>query len=799
MATTPIIKTASGATLGPGGVLNGGPVVVPNATPAPTTGPNTPTYSSSNAGFTQVTPSGTITGPGAVPSATTPTSALPPALTTPAGGAAPINSATPNNPDAGYSQAESNLTPSAPESEDSFFNDLYEKMAPVIQSINDTETSAETAAYAAGTQDEVSLNETLGDRGLSGGSGAAGAQGQAQLSIASNIAAAKQAQSTALSTALTYLTGQAHTEFTDAQTRNDTMSANYVASMQANALATVKGIAESGITSGSDLQSKNPQAYAALLQYYNGDPNALNSALVMNQPVNNIKQSWTQGSTYFQLVTDPITGAPKVQQIDTGVNIPVGWTSNKVSTNTLLMQDPNNPSNSIIYTTDPISGQVTVSGSGTGQSLAAQYNSQNAGGSTTSTTTSPNGSGYISAATSTAGITDPTLPFADAVIGANGVGIGALVAGVQNAEGGSPTGVVNNPGNVKYVAGMAGATDSGVKASDGGTFASFATPQDGQNAIGTTLNNIATKLGSGATVQDVLDTYANLSNGSSGSGDQGPVGTNGLPIAQYGALANVAGFDPGSTTDAQITDSMAYNYLTEYLNGQTPSASSLGISTRTGSGAQFDKAAQRAKTLYNQATGQNLPNQTELTANLGFINSNNSLLNSLAVQEGTISANSDLLQANITADNINQNAPVINKVIDGISEAMGDPGVASYFAQNSTLSNELGSLLALKNASGTTVHDKLISADLISPDASAEQEAAVVNTLMKEAQNAHSAISVANAKLYQTTDPLGLDPQNPLSDPSTFAASVGLNLSAIQADYPNLTPQEIVSQYVNGQ
>lgn len=724
---------------------------------------------------------------------------VPAALGTPAGTTAPILSTSGANPDSGYAQAEANITPSAPEGEDAFFDSLYNQLSPVIASINSTETAAETAAYATGTQEQTDLNESLGDRGLSGGSTAASTLATSRLGVDTNVAAAKQAQSTALSNAYQYLTSQAHTEFTDALAQNTTLSQNYVTAMQANALATVKGIAESGITSGSDLQSKNPQAYAALLQYYNGDPNALNSALVMNQPINNVKQSWTQGSTYYQLVTDPITGQPKVQQIDTGVNIPVGWTSNKVSTNTLLMQDPNNPSNSVIYTTDPISGQVTVSGSGTGQALATAYNAQNSGGTTTpSSTTSTDGSGYIATATSTAGIADSTQPFADAVVGANGVGLGALVAGIQSAEGGSPAGVVNNPGNVKFV-GQAGATNSGVTASDGGTFASFATPQAGQAAIASTLNDIATKLGPNASTQDVLDSYANLSTGSSSSGDQGPTGTNGLPVSQYGALANVPGFDPGSTTDAQITDSMAYNYLTEYLSGQTPSASSLGISTRTGSGAQFDKAAQRAKTLYNQATGQNLPNQTELTANLGFINSNNSLLNSLSVQEGTISANSDLLQGNISADNINQNAPVINNVIDGITEALGDPGVSSYLAQNSTLSNELGSLLALKNASGTTVHDKLISADLISPDASAAQEASVVNTLMKEAQNAHTAISVANAKLYTQTDPLGLDPQNPLSDPASFASSVGLNLSAIQADYPDLTPQQIVTQYINSQ
>lgn len=795
MSTETLYGGGQAKTVVDGKVVSSTPNNTPGTINNPTTANNAPQYP---VGISTQNPTGfspTVPAPNTTTGPATPT--VPTALATPAGSVISATPAPVQNTDPGYSQAMENLTPGAPESEDSFFDTLYKQMAPVIQSINDTETSAETAAYAAGTENEVDLNNTLGERGLGGGSSAAGLQAQAQLGIASNIAAAKQAKSSALSSAYQYLTGQAHTEFTDAQNRNDTLSANYVANMQATALATIKGVAESGILSGSQWQSEDPKGYAAALQYFNGNADALNSALVMNQPVNNIKQSWTQGSTYYQLVTDPITGAPKVQQVDTGVNIPVGWTSNKVSTNTLLMQDPNNPNNSIIYTTDPVSGQVTVSGSGTGQALAEAYNSQN--GSGTATTPAGNsGAGYIATATSTAGIPDPTLPFSDVVLGANGVGIGAVIAGIQNAEGGSPSGVVNNPGNVKFV-GQAGATDSGVKATDGGTFASFSTPEAGQEAIAQTLNSISTNLGTSATVQDVLDKYAGLSGGSSSAGDQGPVGTNGLPVAQYGALANVQGFDPGSTTDAQITDSQAYNYLTEYLSGQTPSPSSLGISTRTGSGAQFDKAALRAKTLYNQATGQNLPNQTELKGNLGFIVGNNSLLNSLTVQENTIQANSDLMQGNITADNINENAPAINGVIDGITNSLGDPGVASYLAQNSTLSNELGSLLALKNASGTTVHDKLISADLISPDASATQEAKVVNTLMQEARNAHTAISVANAKLYSQTDPLGLDPQNPMSDPSTFANSIGFDLSKAQQMFPSATPQEILENYLNSQ
>lgn len=685
------------------------------------------------------------------------------------------------------------LTPGKQPVEQDFFDELYKQFTPVISAINSAESAAETAAYAGAANDHSAANYSANSMGLAGSSAAQGMATQADRNAAQAVAAAKQNQASALSTAFNFLTGQAYTEFSAAQTRGDTLDQNYITQMQTTALSTVKGLAESGITSGSDLQSKNPQAYLALLQHYNGDPSALDAALVMNQPNDKIAQSWTQGSTYYQLVTDPITGKAKVQSLDTGVNVPTAWNANKVSTTTLMMQDPNNPANFVTYTTDPISGAVTVSGSGTGTAIAAQYNSSQGGGSTSSSSgaaSSTASQNYISAATTTAGINDPTTLFSTAINGdgtTQGAGIGSLVAGIMRAEGGSPTGVVNNPGNVKYT-GAAGQTNSGVKASDGGTFASYATPEAGQASVAATLNSIAASLGPNATVQDVLSKYANL---------QAPTAS-GQSTAEYGLLANVPGFNPKASGDAGVIDQDAYSYLKLYMNGTQPTNTNL-TGKRAATSAEFQKAQARAQDLYYQATGKQLPNIATLKENLDLINGNNALLNQLQVQEGTISANSDLLQASISADNINQNAPAINKVLDGIKYAMGDPGVAAYLAQNSTLSNELGSLLALKNASGTTVHDKLISADLIAPDASAAQEAEVVNRLMQEATNAHGAITMASARLYMQTDPLGLDPMNPLNDPTTFAQSVGFDLAAAQADYPNMAPQTILMSYINSQ
>lgn len=666
-------------------------------------------------------------------------------------GAAPVPGS--YGPDSAYATAEKNQLPTAPESEEDFFSKVYSQIAPVIDSINSSETAAETAAYAAGSQEQTDLNASEGSRGLGGSSEAARMSGKVSLDTAGAIAAARQAQTTALSNATQFITGQAYTEFKDAQTRGDTIDATYAQNMQATALATVKGIAESGITSAADLQAKNPQAYTSLLQYYNNDPVALNSALVMNQPQNKIQQSWIQGSTYYQLVTDPITGQPKVQSLDTGVNIPSTWTPNKVGTTTLLMQDPNNPANSVTYTTNPFTGEVTASGSGTGVDIATEYNQAHPTDSGNSDNSTGTGSGAI-AISQTLGV-DPTQPLGDVVANS---GIGAVVAAIIKNEGGSPAGVVNNPGNVKFT-GAAGQTDSGVAASDGGTFASYATPDQGQKAIADLVTSAASgqnsAYGANPTLGSFAGTYTNTGN---------PQGGNGLDSGQYGLLSTVPGFDPSTPG----VDQTAYNYLNEYLSGQTPSAASVGISTRTGSGAEFNTIAARARDVYYKATGQPLPNQTELKGNLKLIVGNQALKNKLQVQSSTIGANFGLNLANLNENNVNQGAPIANGILDGVLNALGDPDVAQYLAQNATITNEVGSLLALKNASGTTVADKLESSGLLPANSSAAQQTKIYKTLMQEAMNADTAVQLANIKLYQDTDPLNVDPGNPLNGPITM-------------------------------
>lgn len=683
------------------------------------------------------------------------------------------------------------------------------------QSQNELETSELSAEDSAVQRSQDLIDQVSGvysDELASAasnaeGAEAAGGQGGGPVGASAEYTAMKpilDSQAAAVATEIQNIQNNAASVFesteSDAQTNaTDTLANNQAA--KTALLTSVGNMAAVGYTA-SQLQQQNPDEYDYLLNYgFNGDANAMNTAFLNGAKqtlLNNGQPVYTapdgKSQTYAQMTMNP-DGTPSLKY--TTIQLPYtsipGWTTTKISTTSSMEVDPNNPGNVLVITTDPITGTPTFMGAGTGSALAEQFNSQVGGGSGSSSSSSSSSSGtlsptaqnYISTATTTAGIEDPTTLFTTAVNGdgtaANpGVGLGAMLSGVVAAEGGSPANVKNNPGNVLYVPGMAGATDSGVHPTDNpkATFASFDTSEAGANASGKALTDIAASLGPNATVQDVLNKYANLGIGAAPtstdasqtttSAASGGVGTNGLPISQYGALANVPGFDPKigpGATDAQVTDSQAYNYITEYLNGQTPSPSSIGISTRSGSGAQFDAVAERAKTLYNQATDQNLPNQTVLTNNLGLVSKNNSLLNNLNVQTDVITKNFGLSLDNENANNINQTAPAINKTIDSLSEAAGSDSVAQYLSQNATLQQEIGSLLSVKNAAGVTVADKMAAGDLLPADLSASQQKQILSTLLKEARNQQQTIGAANAALYQQTDPLGLDPNNPVNAP----------------------------------
>lgn len=242
---------------------------------------------------------------------------------------------------------------------------------------------------------------------------------------------------------------------------------------------------------------------------------------------------------------------------------------------------------------------------------------------------------------------------------------------------------------------------------------------------------------------------ATTPSGATGSGAQK------LSFDQYGLLANTD-FNPSNTVD-----DLSQKYLASYLqNGSVPTASTLGRGIKPGAMAQVD---QRARDLFFKATGYPMPNPKQLANAQSIINTNTKLANNLSIQEQTVHANVDLSLANMKANNLDSSsfAP-LNNIINTVSQMFEDPHVGQLIAQNSTIQNELGSLLAVKNASGTTVFDKMASAGIINRNDTQEVVTQKVNALLSEAGNFAQSLNNANAEQYKITDPFLQNPDNPL-------------------------------------
>lgn len=667
----------------------------------------------------------------------------------------PFNAnATPQAEATNESNVEANiLNPTPPRSEDQIYQDLLGQSSNLLSTIQQEFDAATTSVVTADTQaGNIAMQNTnaaSAASGLLGSSAAAGNAAMTGANTAANItkdtAAITAQRAQAVAGILQNLTSLAQSQSNTEATRYDTESQNALSlsgQLKQQTLQSIQGLASHGIN--WQTFSTDPtytDAYNHLVQTFGA--NEAQGMFMMSTPAANIIQSQISpdGSTYYQVSQVP-GSAPQMTSYKLPSAIPPGWTSVKIGTTGVMFYNPADPSQNITYTTNPFTGEITPGGSATAPDTSTQN--------TTTTSLGTNGNtGASTASTTVSSIlgVDPTTSLSDVV---QNSGIGAIVAALVKNEGGSPTGVKNNPGNVKYT-GADGQTDSGVKATDGGTFASYATPQAGESAIASLVQGAASgtisDYGTNPTVQDFVNKYTGNASTSQ----------NGLDPAEYGKLASVPGFDPSKPG----LDQAAFNWIKSYLStGAIPTSSRSMTLYGT-----IQEVQSRAQDAYFKATGQNLPNATTLKTNLGLVSNNNQLLNNLSIQEGTISKNFGLNLENLNANNVNQAAPVINKLVDAVAQAAGNTSVAQYLSQNKTIQQELGSLLAVKNASGTTVADKLAAGDLLPSDLSADQQKIILQTLIKEANNQKQVIGQTNEGIYQKTDPLGLDPQNPANQP----------------------------------
>lgn len=238
----------------------------------------------------------------------------------------------------------------------------------------------------------------------------------------------------------------------------------------------------------------------------------------------------------------------------------------------------------------------------------------------------------------------------------------------------------------------------------------------------------------------------------SSGGYTGPV-TKGLDFNQYGLLANT------NINPKNQVDQLAQKYIDQYIKSQTVPTTVGGRKMTVGAMAEV---ATRAGELFYQATGHALPNTQQLKEFNKEISQNNSVLNKNAIQADTVIKNFDLAIKGEISNDVNKNATAINKILNPIYLALGDPAVNQAMVSNGTISQEFANLISIRNQGGTLASDKEMAAHLIQFGTSVEAQKAVVERLKQEASNIHDALNNRNKDLYKQVDPLVQDPNNPL-------------------------------------
>lgn len=382
---------------------------------------------------------------------------------------------TPSNPASDFLSG-NNFTP--PPTEDENYAKLLERSSGLINSINQGyEDKLKTASAASAAR--------INAGGLSGSTAGGAITAEAQQPILDERNKALGEVYSNIETNAENLTIAQHAE-AQSEAKN---AVDYQRQVKADSLAdATKSIAAMAANhlDWNKYKTDNPENYAKLVEQVGGDPNVADALFAMSVPAPEIVSTWNTsdgkgGTDVWQQRTDPITKTPSIVKYNIpGVPLPNNWTSDKLGTNSQIFKAPNfnpsDPSTYMIVSTDPLNnGAITITKDGKTTVNGVPQND----------TPGIGGSGVLPAGPQVAsivGLQDPSTPLS-AVIADPAIGLEGVVAGIIKNEGGSPKGVINNPGNIKFV-GQAGATDSGIKASDGGTFASYATPDAGKKAIG---------------------------------------------------------------------------------------------------------------------------------------------------------------------------------------------------------------------------------------------------------------------------------------------------------------------------
>lgn len=248
----------------------------------------------------------------------------------------------------------------------------------------------------------------------------------------------------------------------------------------------------------------------------------------------------------------------------------------------------------------------------------------------------------------------------------------ALLPAILKNEGGSLPGVQNNPGNIKFV-GLPGQTDSGVKAADGGTFANYKTPKDGQAAV---LNDIQAGMSNNPsqTLGQFIDKYTNT------APKQKAVGTTGNPAIDPTVPGYTSNNVVGGMTQAAI-DQAALQYAT---SGTLPT----GARSSTGAGLAMSSAIKN-RAAEMDATGNISANKANLSALTSSLNTQTDYLTS--TQRALTGADNSFNQilAKFQSSGINdQSMPIANIFENYTKYGLGTSQLPAFKASLADLGNE---------------------------------------------------------------------------------------------------------------
>jgi len=507
-------------------------------------------------------------------------------------------------------------------------------------------------------------------------------------------------------------------------------------------------------------KTENPEAYSHLVDVF-GSSNVVDAMYANSIPKQNILNTNIKGSTAMVISQDPVTGAVHANTYDLGIEVPRNWTMEKTPDGTMAIMkaenfDPNDPSTFQIWGVDD-NGLFTKLVSG--DPNEASINRDTSLSSFASAITNQEGADYTKVNPDSGALGKyQIMPF----------NLG--YAGLTNDEAGKQA-FLNSPelqdkafnkmiqeSYNKY------SGDFNKMAADyyGGELGAknYGTPQ------GDVQGKIDPKTGK-PTGYPSVNEYVDQVNKKIGSQTQ-----DGKDYAQVGLLANTS-YNPKNKVDSN-----AKNYIERYLkNNKYPTAYELGLGRSTNAVTQdkFRQIQARADDLYYEATGTSMPSVADLTGTWKIINQNKGILNKINIASDTVESNFNLAIRGEISNDVNQNATAVNKLLNPIYLALGDPAVNQALVSNGTITQEFANLISTRNAQGTLAADKMLAEELLPFGTSVEAQKAVVSRLVQEAVNIKKALTSQQETLYQQVDPLQQNPNNPARKTSDKKTDVGDN------------------------